>query len=142
MRITDGCEFDSPKPESSNHFNGLIALHRASGTVICDDAFSVSKDPNSIAKLFGAKGNQVKFFLTFRSQAIDKTPTAPKQFYDCWVKLVDNWVLDNLSSAGWKRRLDWLSRMALSGKFFGTFATDGSAICSTGGLRPPYSIDA
>ncbi|KAJ3026702.1 UNVERIFIED_CONTAM: hypothetical protein HDU68_005203 [Siphonaria sp. JEL0065] len=98
MRIPDGCEFDAPKPENLNHFNGIIAFHRASGTL--DDAFSVITDPSPIAKLFGSKQKRlVKFFLTFKSQGINKTPDAPRQFYDFWVSLLKDWEFDNLATA-------------------------------------------
>ncbi|KAJ3072468.1 hypothetical protein HDU98_003544 [Podochytrium sp. JEL0797] len=40
LTIPAGAEFDSPTPESYNHFSGVVAFHPASKTVICDDCFA------------------------------------------------------------------------------------------------------
>ncbi|KAJ3022643.1 UNVERIFIED_CONTAM: hypothetical protein HDU68_009017 [Siphonaria sp. JEL0065] len=41
MRIPAGCEFNDPKPELTNHFNGVIALYHASRIVICVSIYSL-----------------------------------------------------------------------------------------------------
>ncbi|KAJ3075884.1 hypothetical protein HDU98_006655 [Podochytrium sp. JEL0797] len=100
LQIPAGCEFDAPVPESINHFTGVIALHRASKTLICDDAFSAAQNPGLIQKtLLGAKHGQIMFHMSLLPHAIDKTPAAPKQFYDWVLALVRDWDFDNLSSA-------------------------------------------
>ncbi|KAI9353903.1 hypothetical protein BDR26DRAFT_849427 [Obelidium mucronatum] len=100
MRIPAGCEFDAPVPESTNHFAGIIAFHRASKTIISDDAFKVETNPGFLERTFlGASHSRVTFHMTLVSQAIDKTPDSPKLFYDWVLQLVNDWDFENMTSS-------------------------------------------
>ncbi|ORY29078.1 hypothetical protein BCR33DRAFT_588195 [Rhizoclosmatium globosum] len=100
MRIPAGCEFDAPVPETTNHFSGVVVLHRESKTVICDDCFTVTKNPGFIlANVFGKHDGEVSFHMSLKSQALHKTPTAAKEYYDWVIQLCKDWDFDNMATA-------------------------------------------
>ncbi|KAJ3017878.1 UNVERIFIED_CONTAM: hypothetical protein HDU68_011432 [Siphonaria sp. JEL0065] len=99
LRLPAGCEFNDPKPETTNHFCGIIALHRASKTLLCDDAFKVESNPGILERLLGARHNRIAFHMSLLGSAIDKTPEAPKQFHDWVLQLVKDWDFENMASA-------------------------------------------
>ncbi|KAJ3289283.1 hypothetical protein HDU79_004192 [Rhizoclosmatium sp. JEL0117] len=98
LRIPAGCEFNNPQPESYNHFCGVVAFHRASKTVICDDAFKVSENPGFVSQLFGARHNEISFHASLLGPAINKTPTAPREFHDWVIQLVKDWDFENMGT--------------------------------------------
>ncbi|KAJ3080733.1 hypothetical protein HK100_010076 [Physocladia obscura] len=100
LRIPEGCEFVNPLPESINHFSGVIAFHRASRTIISDDAFHISANPKFVEKAFlGHHKNEISFHLSLIKYALHKTPDASKAFYDWVLKIVEDWDFDNIASA-------------------------------------------
>ncbi|KAJ3075883.1 hypothetical protein HDU98_006654 [Podochytrium sp. JEL0797] len=86
MELPAGCEFIAPTPESTNHAAGIVALHAESKTVICDDVFRT-------------KNRDISFHIYLLSQGINKTPKAPRQFYDWVIELMRAWDFDNMSCA-------------------------------------------
>ncbi|ORY45623.1 hypothetical protein BCR33DRAFT_716271 [Rhizoclosmatium globosum] len=101
MRIPAGCEFNNPTPELTNHFNGIVAFHRASKTVICDDAFAVSNPSllDSFSSCFAFQSQSITFHPSMPNQALYKTPKAARQFYDWVIELTHDWDFDNMASA-------------------------------------------
>ncbi|KAJ3400122.1 hypothetical protein HDU80_007245 [Chytriomyces hyalinus] len=100
MRIPAGAEFNDPKPEATNHFSGLVVYHRASKTLLCDDCFSVHKDPNVLLRLAtGATPNSIGFHWSLKNQALHKSPGAAKLFYGWMLSLVKDWNFENMCCA-------------------------------------------
>ncbi|KAJ3072469.1 hypothetical protein HDU98_003545 [Podochytrium sp. JEL0797] len=100
LSIPAGCEFNSPQPELFNHFCGVVALHKASRFVICDDAFETVKNQGFLTSLAsGLKNGDVRFHPSFQSHGLLATPEAPQQFFDWMQRLINEWDWDNLCTA-------------------------------------------
>ncbi|KAI9330717.1 hypothetical protein BDR26DRAFT_871110 [Obelidium mucronatum] len=101
MRIPAGCEFNDPKPELTNHFNGVIALYRSSKILICDDAFHVGTSSSFLESLLTPTqmSAPITFHASMPNQALDKTPKAARQFYDWVLQLTRDWDFDSMTSS-------------------------------------------
>ncbi|KAJ3234845.1 hypothetical protein HDU78_005596 [Chytriomyces hyalinus] len=102
LEVTAGCEFDAPMPESYNHFSGVVAFHRESKTLICDDCFSASPKkqcrfttPANTPKQY----NEIAFHVSLYGPALYKTPDAPKELYDWLKKIISLWPIENIATA-------------------------------------------
>ncbi|KAI8613345.1 hypothetical protein BC830DRAFT_1132649 [Chytriomyces sp. MP71] len=130
LEWTAGCEIVNPQPESINHFAGVVAFHRASRTIICDDCFKVSMDPGFIERnVFGRRNHEISFHMSLWNHALLNTPTSVQEFYDWVVKIMKEWDFDNISTAhggvmvgdakkelglGLKKAEDALAKMAVT----------------------------
>ncbi|ORY29079.1 hypothetical protein BCR33DRAFT_745391 [Rhizoclosmatium globosum] len=63
-----------------------------------DDAFKVSENPGFVSQLFGARHNEISFHASLLGPAINKTPTAPREFHDWVLQLVKDWDFENMGT--------------------------------------------
>ncbi|KAJ3048729.1 hypothetical protein HDU99_009086, partial [Rhizoclosmatium hyalinum] len=60
----------------------------------------VTKNPGFImANVFGRHDGEVSFHMSLNSQALHKTPTAAKEYYDWVIQLCKDWDFDNMATA-------------------------------------------
>jgi hypothetical protein len=56
-----GVEFDSPVPPQENHVGSVIAFHRESKTIFCDDTIQYAVNPGTILQFGGFKPGVMRF---------------------------------------------------------------------------------
>jgi len=99
MRIPAGAEFNSPQPESTNHFNSVWVYHRPSGTLHIDDTVFYFDNPSLILKIGGKKHDDMEFHNCMSGPGLYPTPDAPKIFKK-WVQdILNDWDFNNMCIA-------------------------------------------